>query len=128
MNPVLTSGLIAVMNFSGADAAGNLKPLLSLSATIDDYADAYIAANNPGSLMLVQKVTQPVGQVKTVNITFNGVSQSGNVLPPKVQAFDLAGAAPPPQATQVQISNVIVRDTIGVTVPVDPGSGTVTLI
>lgn len=129
MNTVVPDGNVAIITYAGADDADNPKPLSALSVTIDSYSDAYVAAiEGTNQVMLVQKVSQPEGQTKTVNLSFNGVSQDGTHLPPNVVPFDLSGPPAPPQATQVLISQIVVRDTIGITVPPDPGNATVQLI
>ena len=127
-NTQVGPGLVAILGYAGEDAGGNPLPLSSLTATVDDYTDAYISPIGTAQVILVQKTSQPQGSTKTVNVTFNGISQDGTHLTPTVVAFDLVGPTPPPQATQVAVSLVAVRDTVGLTVPPDPGSATVTLI
>ena len=108
-------------------------PLGSLTATIDNYAAAYVAKITPDgapanfAYFNVVPKSVPQGQTVTVTITLTGTNASGVALPPITQQFDLVGAAVPPQDTTLVLSPPNISTQFA-TASTDPGSGTVTLI
>ncbi|HEV2174901.1 MAG TPA: hypothetical protein VGR71_15115 [Nitrospira sp.] len=111
---------------SGADAAGNTLPLSSLTATIDDTTNAYIALNpaSPSSsIYVVKRSTMAPGQNLVVHVTFNGKSQDGTAVSPTVIPVSLQTPVPP-QATQILVGST----SQGAGTFTDPASPTVTLI
>jgi len=129
MNTQVPPGWIAVISYGGFDSSTppQSKPLSSLTATVDDYTDCYLTTLN-GKLILVQKVAQPEGQTKTVNVTLNGASQDGTPLPPTTLSVDLIGPPPPPQATQIVASVDYAQDPMGLSIGPDPGNATIQII
>jgi hypothetical protein len=96
---------------------------------ISDTAHAYVAATSTaGQYMLVTKPSAipGAGTFVSVNVTAAGFALNGNALPDLVQTFDLLGPVIPP-ATHFVVGNPTVRDKVGLTPPVDPGSATIPL-
>jgi hypothetical protein len=116
-----------LLGVQGADASGNPLPTASLVATLDDYADAYIAKDNANALWLIPRNPNsiPQGGSKTVNVTLTGTSQDGGALPSTQFLVVLEGAPIPPQATQIIVSSFGSLQMLSI--PPDPGSATVTL-
>jgi hypothetical protein len=104
----------------------SFQNLSSLTATLDDYTDAYIAATGSGTqFAIVPKGGYPAqGTSRTVNVTLQAASVDGTALPAYVQPAVIQGPPAPPQAT-VLIDVTTVTKT---TVPADPGSATIKLI
>jgi hypothetical protein len=131
-NPQIQPGQSLVCGVYGKDSTGvTTLPLSSLTATVDNYAAAYVAKiqpdnNAPAYFNLVPK-SVPVGQTITVNVTCQGSSQIGTPLPPVSIAVDLVGPPPPPQAAELQIVSTGPRSQFA-TSSVDPGNATVTLL
>jgi hypothetical protein len=129
--PQINPGQSAVVGINGNGTTGNVLPLGSLIASIDNYAAAYVAKIQPDNAAqvyfnLVPK-SVPVGQTITVNVTLTGTSQDGTALPPVTLPFQLVGAAPPPQAVAIAPSTPNVSSQFANS-STDPGSGTVQLI
>jgi len=117
---------------AGKDASNNTQALSSLTATIDDYASAYVTKASPGDgvgFYIVPKAPLGVGIIKTVNVTIQGKSLDGTALPAVVVSADLLGAPAPPQAQTVAVGGVSVwGGTPSTTTNPDPGSATAVII
>lgn len=123
-----TPGTIAKFAFAGLDAAGQVRQLLSLVATIDNYAAAYVAKvgpANPDQFAVVPKGIPAAGVITTVTVTLTGTALDGTVLPSQTAQVDIQGPPAPPPATHLSIGTAGVGS---YPIPVDPGSATVTLI
>jgi len=124
----IPNGSWAVQFVEGADSTGARLPLATVSATVDDYTSAYVAdlpsSANATRYALVPRASLGAGVVKTVTVTIHATSQDGTAIPPTTQQFQVSGAAPPPQATQLTLA----APTIGSGgLPADPGSPSATL-
>ena len=125
------NGYIAVISSVQAlDDAGIPRVLTTETATISpDSTLAYIAKNGSG-LMLVSRGTGiPQGGSVPVTVTLSGIGADGTTaLIDDVYSFSLQGPPEPPLATHFTASAPNVRDTIGVTLPADPGADTISLL
>jgi hypothetical protein len=133
-NPQINPGQSAVQGVSGVAADGStVLPLGSLTASIDNYAAAFVAKIVPGGAPAnfgyyncVPKNVPP-GSTITVTVTLTGTNASGAALPPVTQQYDLIGPPLPPQDTTLVLSPANISTQFA-TASVDPGSATVTLI
>jgi hypothetical protein len=129
--PFGEAGLLAIGGLSMPPNPVAL-PLGGGSATIDNYAVAYIAPFHPDNnsqyyLNVVPKAGGvPAGGVITVTVTVNATSQDGTALPSQAVSFDVSGPALPPQAASIS-ATVLSARTQFLSSTTDPGSGTVTL-
>lgn len=124
-NIQVANGGWASSHIRANDAQGNAQSLGTLTATIDNYAAAYVAKVAVGQFGVVPKVMPPSGGFTTVTVTLHGTSVGGNPLPDVVQSYDLQGPAGAPQATTFFIDSTAAQ--VG-NQPADPGSPTVSLL
>jgi hypothetical protein len=125
MNTQITQGNYGAGQVDPLNATGGPATAGSITATIDNYAAAYVAPFvNPGPrwFIVVPKLFNP--GTTTVTVTINGTDASGNSLPSNSVQYDIVGAAGPAPATQFSIANVTTTTT---NPPADPGVPTVTL-
>jgi hypothetical protein len=115
-------GIAAAIHFQGRDANGQPAPVFG-TATIDDYASAFVTYLGSDGFQVVPKIAIAPGQPpKTVTVTLSPVdSASQEPLPPVLWSTDLVGAAQVAVAVVVTNGPVAVSDS-GAT---DPGSATV---
>jgi hypothetical protein len=133
-NPQVSPGQSAVQGVSGLAAdQSTILPLGSLTATIDNYAAAFVAKISPsgapanyGYYNLVPK-NVPAGSTITVTVTLTATNASGAPLPPVTQSYDLIGPPLPPQDTTVVLSPANISTQFA-TASSDPGTATATLI
>lgn len=107
-NFVINLGAYGIFGIVGQDASATQRALSALTATIDNYTDAYVA-NIPGgspagsgALAVVSRGNAP-GSTITVNISLVGKDMSGNTLPTVILSVDIVEPTPPPLATQVVV-------------------------
>jgi hypothetical protein len=119
-----------ISSVQALDDNGVNRVLTTETATITpDSSLAYIAKNGSG-LMLVHRGTgiAPGGSVP-ITVTISGVAADGSTpVSDDVFTFSLQGPPLPPLATHFTASAPNVRDTIGVTLPADPGADTISLL
>ncbi len=129
MSFLIQPGNIAVLtSFTGLDDTGTARSLTSLSATISDHSAAYVALNSSGVLFVVPKTIPAAGASTPITVTFAGASANSTPITPLVIDGALVGPPELPQADHVIVGTINVRDTIGVAIPPDPGTATVTII
>ncbi len=128
--PVPNGYIAVISSVQALDDNGVPRILTSETATLaPDSSLAYIAKNGSG-LMLVHRGTgiAPGGSVP-VTVTLSGVGADGTTpLIDDVYSFGLQGPPLPPLATHFTAAGPNVRDTIGVTLPADPGADTISLL
>ena len=109
--------------------SGNGGALSSLTATIDKPEVAYLVAASATELWVVpiDSALPADGGTSVVNVTFNGKSQNGTVLPSLTVALGASDAPAPPQATSINSGNFATHF-IPNPAPANPGTATVTLI
>ena len=125
------SGYIAVINtIQALDDAGTVRVLTAETATIaPDTTLAYIAKNGAGIMLVSRGTGIPQGGSAPITVTLSGVAADGATpLIDDVHSFSLQGPPLPPLASHFVASGPVVRDTIGVTLPADPGSVTISLL
>ncbi len=123
---VIGQGKVAIITVVGEDPTG--KPALTTgTVTIDKYDTAYIVSTGkPSEYMIVPKITIPPGESVDVTATFSAKASDGSVIADFVVAFTLQGQ-PLAVATQLVLQSSQVVDAASVTVPADPGSGTISI-
>ncbi len=124
-------GYIALLSsVQAVDDNGVPRTVTAETATLaPDSSLAYIAKNGSG-LMLVSRGTGIAqGASVPVTVTLSGIGADGATpLIDDVYSFSLQGPPMPPLATHFTAAGPNVRDTIGVTLPADPGSDTISLL
>lgn len=131
-NLLIPMGQTTVVQILTEDATGAFRQALSLTATISDTANAFVAKIVPDNSGLPYMAVKNRGNLPpsatptTVTVTLNGKALSGASLPAVSISFDLEAPAPPPDATQ------IVPQPPGAPQaswnPTDPGSATAILV
>ncbi len=124
------SGYIAVItNLQTLDASEVPREVTTKTATITpDNSLAYIAKNGTGLMLVTRGTGITPGTGVPVSVTLSGVAADGvTALLDKVFDFLLQGPPPPPNATHFAAAGPTVRDTIGVTLPADPGTAVIDL-
>ena len=119
-----TPGLNASFRLAALDNQGQPQPATG-TATIDDYASAFLVALPGGDFQIVSKLTLTVGApTVTVTATFNlRDAASGVALPAFTVSVDLVAPQPPPQkATHVVLTAINTGTGSGAA---DPGSPTI---
>ncbi len=116
-------GKVAIFVVVGETPEGLPAPVKG-TATIDDYASAYIVnTGNAGEYMLVPKVTPAPGSSVSLNVSYSATAADGSSISFSL-AFSLLGQ-PLANATQLVNTSSQVVNAADVDVPPDPGSGTI---
>lgn len=125
----INPGQVALFPISFADASEVVAPVTGGTATISDYATAYVAStSNPGEYMVVGKVVVPAGQKISFSVVFSGaLAVDGSVVADLTVELELDGNPTPPVpiATHAVLGTVTTPFAAGVTVPPDPGAATI---
>ncbi len=123
-NIIIGQGKVWVGTVAGETESGGAAPVTG-TVTTSDYASAYVASTGVANeYMLVPKVVLAAGQSIDVNLTFAAVASDGTKISDLVVTFTIQGQ-PLAVATQMVVQSSQVVDKTSVTVPVDPGSGTI---
>lgn len=122
----INQGQVAVFTVFPADTNGNPAPATGGTATISDYASAYVVnTGKPQEYMVVPKIQLSPGQKISLTVTFSGsVAADGTTIADLTVSLELDGAPQPP-ATQLVLGPANTPNASDVTVPADPGSATV---
>ena len=111
----------------GKDADGNQETITGRSASVDNYAAAFVA-NVPGSgsgqLYVVSKGTIPQGGSVSVNVTISATNAAGNQIS-VVQPVTFQGPPLPPPAVTLTIT-AGVQAANAFNTPADPGQASIT--
>lgn len=106
----------------GLDINGNQEGIQNRTATVDNYAQAYLFTNPVTSQLFVQsKLAIPAGQSVTVNVTINMQDANGNQLPSVVAPFTFQGPPAAPLAVTISVTGEGATNFTGT----DPGSATI---
>ena len=117
-------GKVAIFVVVGETPEGLPAPVKG-TATIDDYASAYIVnTGNAGEYMLVPKVTPAPGTSVSLNVSFSATAVADGTSISFSLAFSLLGQ-PLAAATQLVNTSSQVVSAADVEVLPDPGSGTI---
>jgi hypothetical protein len=119
-------GNVAFFKVQAQDDGGTSRAATAATVTLDRTDAGYIApTGEPGKLVFVSKPV-PAGTVTTVTATITAKNDRGADLPAYVMLFDVQGPPLPPAATHIAVTEgPFVRDTIGISVPPDPGTASV---
>lgn len=108
----------------GQDSNGNTQVLGSLTASIDDYTNFFVAFDQFNHLCVVPRANLPGnGAVTAANVTFAGTSANGTALPNVTVSFEFTGAPAPIQAATINVPTPTLANLP--TTATDPGSATV---
>ena len=126
---VVPSGSEVYVNYpTGLDASGNPEPITNKTASVDNYAAAYVAASpgagSAGQLYVVPKGAIPQGGSVSVNVTIGATNAAGNQIS-VVQPVTFQGPPLPPPAVSLSIT-AGVQGITPFNVPADPGSASIT--
>lgn len=122
-----TGGLNASFQLQAQDDSGVSHPATG-TATIDNYASAFVAQTASGNFFLIQpKIIMTPGQATiTVTVTFAcSDTSSGAALPSLSVSVNLVAPPPPTPATHLVATSAPVRG-VGSNLT-DPGSGTISV-
>ena len=133
------NGYIAVFsNFQALDDNGVPRTLTAETATLaPDNSAGYIVKNGSELMLVSRRARSPslviastvAAGTQNITVTISGVAADGvTALTDDVHQFTLQGPPPPPLATHFTVAGPTVRDTVGVNVPADPGSTTISLL
>lgn len=122
----INQGQVGLFTVFPADTSGNPAPATGGTATISDYASAYVVSTGKANeYMVVPKIQLSPGQKLSLTVVFSGsVANDGTVLADLTVDLEIDGAPQPP-ATQLVLGPATTPNASDVTVPADPGSGTI---
>lgn len=122
----INPGQVALFTAFSADANNNPAPTTGGTATISDYASAYVASTGKqNEYMVVSKTTLQPGQKLSLSVVFSGaIAADGTTVASLSIDLELDGQ-PQSAATQIVLGPVSTPDASTVIVPSDPGSATI---
>ena len=116
----------AQFTVQGVDASGNPQNITG-TATIDNYAAAFVVNYGSHNYAIFPKGYPAAGQSTVVNVNFMAKSADGSSLAPLVVTAVIQGPTPPPPAAALLEGTPAVQGGAGMPSASDPGSATINL-